>query len=119
MSYFGIMEFLFPIFFLTVFGIIIFGFISNIRRGIKNNNSPRLSVTATVVTKREHNSHTRNNVNNMEHFSSYTTYYATFEVESGDRMELNIPSDEYGYLLEGDTGILSFQGTRFISFERR
>jgi hypothetical protein len=33
-------------------------------------------------------------------------------------MELFIPKNEVGMLVEGDKGILSFQGTRFISFER-
>ncbi|MBQ4627771.1 MAG: DUF2500 domain-containing protein, partial [Clostridia bacterium] len=47
-----------------------------------------------------------------------TTYYATFQFESGDRLELAVPSSEYGMLVEGDKGKLSFQGTRFLSFER-
>ena len=37
---------------------------------------------------------------------------------NGDRMELLIPSTQFGYLAEGDTGRLSFQGTRFLGFER-
>ena len=50
--------------------------------------------------------------------SSYTTYFATFEVESGDRMELKVPDNEYGMLAEGDIGKLTFQGTRYKGFER-
>ena len=49
---------------------------------------------------------------------SSTWYYATFQVESGDRMELGIPDRDYGYLVEGDRGSLTFQGTRFLSFNR-
>jgi len=33
-------------------------------------------------------------------------------------MELEIPRDEFGYLVEGDKGKLTFQGTRFLDFER-
>ena len=47
-----------------------------------------------------------------------TTYYATFQVESGDRMELRLSGAEYGMLAEGDRGRLTFQGTRYLSFER-
>ena len=47
-----------------------------------------------------------------------TWYYATFQVESGDRMEFSVTGIEYGMLAEGDTGKLSFQGTRYLSFER-
>ena len=51
-------------------------------------------------------------------YSSSTTYFATFEVESGDRMELKVSDKEYGMLAEGDIGKLTFQGTRYKSFER-
>ena len=52
------------------------------------------------------------------HASSRTYYYATFQVESGDRMELEVPDMEYGLLVEGDRGRLTFQGTRFQGFRR-
>ena len=42
----------------------------------------------------------------------------TFEVESGDRMELHVDGSEYGMLVEGDYGMLSFQGTRYLGFVR-
>ena len=47
-----------------------------------------------------------------------TTYYVTFEVESGDRMEMNVRGSEYRMLAEGDVGKLTFQGTRYLNFER-
>ena len=50
--------------------------------------------------------------------TSATTYYVTFQVESGDRMELRLSGTEYGQLAEDDTGKLSFQGTRYLGFER-
>ena len=37
---------------------------------------------------------------------------------SGDRMELKMMGREYGLLAEGDTEMLSFQGTRYLGFER-
>ena len=49
----------------------------------------------------------------------FTYYYATFQVESGDRMEFSLTGPEYGMLLEGDSGKLSFQGTRYLGFERQ
>ena len=48
-----------------------------------------------------------------------TAYYVTFEVASDDRMELRLSGSEYGMLAEGDRGQLSFQGTRYLGFERR
>ena len=111
--FFGWFDFLFPILFLAVFGLafgtIVGTLIKNGKQNRKNNAAPRLSSEATVVTKRTHvwGDHSR------------TTYFATFQFESGDRLELEIPRDRFGYLVEGDSGKLHFQGTRFLDFERQ
>ena len=55
----------------------------------------------------------------MGHTSTSTTYYVTFEVCSGDRMELRLQGHEYGLIVEGDRGELTFQGTRFLGFTRK
>ena len=80
---------LFPILFLVVLGMILYAIIGNIRTWNKNNHSPRLTVPATVVAKRTEVSHHHTD-NTMMH--PFTTYYVTFQVESGDRMELRITS---------------------------
>ena len=82
-----------------------------------NNQSPRLTVEATVVAKRGHTTH-HHDAGNLSHSHSSTTYYATFQFESGDRLELHVPHSQFGYLVEGDRGALTFQGTRFLGFER-
>jgi hypothetical protein len=55
----------------------------------------------------------------MSHTSSSTTYYVTFEVESGDRMELKMTGEQFGLIAEGDKGRLTFQGTRYLGFDRK
>lgn len=82
----------------------------------RNNASPLLTVPARVVAKRTRVGHSGTHNSG---YHTYTRYYATFQVESGDRMELNLPGEEYGLLAEGDEGMLSFQGTRYKGFERR
>ena len=89
-----VFNILFAIIFFCVLGTMVYIFAKNISRWNKNNNSPRLTVTAE------------------------TSYYVTFEVKSGDRMELAVTGKEYGQMAEGDVGELSFQGTRFLGFER-
>ena len=111
-SFFSI---LFPILFLVVLGMILYTIIGNIRTWNKNNHSPRLTVPAAVVAKRTEVSHHHTD-NTMMH--TFTTYYVTFQVESGDRMELTVSGSDYGMLVEGDIGKLSFQGTRYLGFER-
>lgn len=121
MSVFGMFDAIFPILFtlmfVTVFAVIIAVLISGISRWNKNNHSPRLTVDASVVTKRTSMHHTGGTEPAMH--STHTSYYATFQFPSGDRLELPLPSSEYAYLAEGDSGKLTFQGTRFLEFERR
>ena len=50
--------------------------------------------------------------------STRTRYFATFEMEDGKRLELGMNDSEYGMLAEGDQGCLSFQGTRYLGFDR-
>jgi hypothetical protein len=118
---FSIVPIIVIIVFIFVFGMIIVSSVQGVKQWKRNNASPVLTVDATVVTKRadvHHHSHTTGTDNMPSHMSSSTTYYATFEVDSGDRMELLIPDAEYGMLVEDDIGKLTFQGTRYLGFER-
>ena len=107
-----------PIMFVLVFWIIIVTIIKGISEWSSNNKEPVLTVICKVVAKRTNT--TRHHHNHDNHMSSHnsTTYYATFEVESGDRLEFTVSGKEYGMLVEGDIGKLVFQGTRYHSFDR-
>ena len=113
---------LFEIFFFFVFGLFLVVFIGILLKGIgqwnKNNHAPRLTVPVTVVTKRTNVSHHRHSGEHY-HTSASTSYYVTFQVESGDRMELQLAGSQFGLIVEGDRGLLTFQGTRFLNFERQ
>ena len=114
---FGAFGVMFTIMFVLVIGVFVVTFIRGIGQWNKNNNSPRLTVPATVVSKRANVSH-HHHAGEHHHSHTSTSYYVTFEVESGDRMELHMSGTEYGLLVEGDKGNLSFQGTRYLGFER-
>ena len=114
---FGLMSIIVPAMFILVFVIIIVNVVKGIGQWNKNNNSPKLTVPVTIVAKRTNVSH-HHHAGEHHHHHTSTTYYVTFQVESGDRMEFHVPGQEYGMLIEGDTGILTFQGTRYLGFER-
>lgn len=114
---FDLFQILFTILFVLVAGVIIVTIFSNLSQWHKNNQSPRLTVPVTVVAKRTSVTHFQGGNNGAQCHTS-TSYYATFQVESGDRMELQMTGPEYGMLAEGDRGRLTFQGTRYVSFER-
>ena len=109
---FSIMRIMVPVIFVLVFGIIIVTMVRGVGEWNKNNRSPKLTVPVTVVAKR---SDVHRGIETMH---TFTSYYVTFQVESGDRMEFEVSDMEYGMLAEGDRGMLTFQGTRYLSFQR-
>ncbi len=114
---FSLLDSVFPILFLIVFlcvmGVLVGTFVSAFKQRRKDDRSPRLTVEATIVAKRQ--DFRKHSGDSMLH---YTDYYVTFQVESGDRMELEVEGRDYGMLVEGDKGKLTFQGSRFLGFER-
>lgn len=106
-----LMQIMFSLTFALVLGFILFAIIKGIRQWHHNNQQPQLTVEATVVGKR-----TQVSGSGDRHASTY--YYVTFETEDGDRMEFGVLGSEYGLLAEGDLGRLTFQGTRYLGFER-
>lgn len=117
---FNIFPILIGIGFIIIIGAFIISAIGGISQWRKNENSPRLSVPAMVKTKRSNVSrHTHHNDNGFDDHSTSTTYYVTFEFESGDRTEFHVSGREFGLLSEGDIGTLTFQGTRYLGFDRK
>ena len=106
-----LMFMLVPLLMIGIIGVRLF---QNARRWNLDNHSPRLTVPAKVVCKRDERRRHRNG--NHTHHRTY--YYATFQFESGDRLELELQGHEYGLLVEGDLGKLTFQGSRYLGFER-
>lgn len=110
---------------IAVFAILLVGAIGRaLFVWFRNNNSPLQTVEARVVTKRMKVSGFgrtmtgRHTVTDMGS-STYTRYFVTFELEKGNRIELGVKDAVYGMLAEGDQGVLSFQGTRYLGFEQK
>jgi hypothetical protein len=101
--------------FAVLFFILFFAVVAkNIAQWFKNENSPRLTVPAKIVDMQRKTHHHHSN----GHHHHTHSYHVTFEVESGDRMELKVSRSEYDVLAVGDSGRVSFQGTRYLGFER-
>lgn len=122
---FYIFNVLFSIIFFCILALIIYNIVKNISTWNQNNHSERLTVPAKIVAKRtkvsQHQQPNAGDVTGAHGFTvmSSTSYYVTFELENGERMELSVKGPEYGMLAEGDTGALSYQGTRYLGFERK
>src|SRR4029077_15494354 len=76
---------------------------------------PMISADATFVAKRASVSVWAWNGSG----TTRTTNYVTFQGASGTRVELSVPENECGLLVEGDSGTLNMRGDSFHSFARR
>ena len=110
---FGFVPFFISAIFCIVIGAIIFAIIKGIMEWTNNNNSPIVTIPARVAGRRTKVS------GGSGDSSSRTSYYITFEnEETGERRELNVNGRTYGLIAEQDRGMLTYQGTRYKSFER-
>ena len=121
---FGALFGVFPLFALAVFILIASVVVKGVAQWSKNNNSPRLTVACVIVDKR-----TETMMQQMPvagdasgahgyHTTTDTTHFVTFQVESGDKIEFTVSGSEYAQLAEGEQGKLTFQGTRYLGFEK-
>ena len=106
------MQFFGGLIFIAVFGFFAYLIIGGITQWVRNNNSPVETYEAVVVAKRTEVSGGGNDT------MASTSYFVTFELESGQRIELRAKANQYGMIAEGDRGVLTCQGTRFLDFER-
>ncbi|MCZ2258148.1 DUF2500 domain-containing protein [Sporosarcina sp. G11-34] len=103
---------------ILIIGVFIFIIIKGAAEWGSNNNAPKLTVPAKVVAKRTSTSGGTHHSSDNMHSTTTTSYYVTFQFESEDRSEFSLSGSKYGMLAEGDTGMLTFQGTRYLGFER-
>jgi len=117
---FTIMPILFICFFAVIFVVIILSVVKSAKQGIHNSQSPILTVEARILSRRSEAYHSSDADpgDGIDTSGTRTDHYITFEVESGDRMEFGVQGQEFGLLMEGDYGKLTFQGTRFKGFVR-
>lgn len=113
---FSIFPIIWVLMFLPIFGVFAVSIGKSISQWNTNNHSPRLTMDARVLAKR-HDVSRRRSAGEHHHYHTTNSYLVTFEVASGDRMELQLQGHEYGLLIEGGTGKLTFQGTRYLGFE--
>lgn len=113
------MEEAFPVIFgllvvvmVVIIGTLIFSLVSAGSRAMRNVTSQELTVGARVLGRRTEQRGGGETPISTEHL-------VTFELVSGERVELKVPSREFGLLAEGDEGQLTHQGTWYRGFERR
>ena len=90
---FDLFQILFTILFVLVAVMIVVTIIRNLSQWHKNNQSPRLTVPATVVAKRTSVTHFQGGNNGAQCHTS-TAYYATFQVGSESSIRSPLPTSK-------------------------
>lgn len=81
------------------------------RATAQDRNAPRLRAEATVVDK-------RSEITGGGESRARQHYFVTFQFPDGNRTELALTGPESGMLTPGDTGVVEWQGTRYVGFAR-
>ena len=85
----------------------------------KNDRLEVLTAAAVVAGKRKHTARQAYcRTCAVQPSEMVTSFYVTFTPEGGEPLELQVPEQVYEVLSEGDRGSLSYQGTKFLAFER-
>ncbi|WP_136604849.1 DUF2500 domain-containing protein [Paenibacillus dokdonensis] len=99
-----------------IFTFVVVTFLVVIIKGLKtwtsNNNSEVVRRRCKVVDKRTEV------WGGSGESSASTNYYITFEFEDNSRKELYVKDNQFGMIVVGDIGELTFQGSRFKEFSR-
>ena len=83
------------------------------KRNMADVKSPQYRRQAVVRSKRTNSVYHRGGPHNLR--VRHTSYYVTFSC-AGEELEFKISPDEFDRFDEGQTGLLTYQGSRFISF---
>ena len=80
-------------------------------RAARQHHTPRLRADARVIDK-------RTEVVGGGEQPAHQYYFVTFEFPDGGRVELNLRGPESGLLAIGDSGVVEWQGNRYLGFAR-
>jgi hypothetical protein len=81
------------------------------RRRAADRSSPPRQAEAKVLDKRTHVTGGGNSPVEQE-------YFVSFQLATGERLELRVPGSVSGVLMPGDEGALEWKGSRYLGFAR-
>ena len=104
--------------FAAILGTAAYHLVGKSRQSSRNNALPVLTAHAIVTSKRPAVVAQSPEINPKYKVDPSARFFATFELEDGRSIELELNNVQFGALKEGDRGKLAYQGTRYIGFAR-
>ena len=96
----------------------LFFLIRRLRKEMPKDYAGGKTISATVFSKRSRQKRDPNTLPYDKEYSYAATafHYITFETRDCQRIELSVDAATYQRLSEGDTGTLTYQGSKYIDF---
>jgi len=113
-------EVVFIALFAGVLAYIIISWIKKIAEWNRNNHAPLESVPAQIVKKETHSDTAMvpMGTDGAMMQTDNTSYALTFQTETGEQKKFQVTNKIFKQMLQGESGTLQYQGTRFVGFER-
>ncbi|MBQ6601001.1 MAG: DUF2500 domain-containing protein [Clostridia bacterium] len=87
---------------------------------IRNLFSDKKDYPATVIAKKQTSEYHNNRVSkNISYPYRLDVYFVTFTTPKHKKLNLKVDANDFRAVKEGDTGVLTLQGSRYISFEKK
>ena len=90
--------------------------IQKMRGSARNDTLPVLTTRATLVSKRKEIMAQPPGINPKNQIPPSTTFFASFRLPDSQTVEVQVDNVQFTALTEGESGRLTYQGTRFLSF---
>ena len=111
-------DLLFMICWIFIAVCIVFVIATRVQAWSRNNSLPVNEAAAVVTHRRTQKFINLVNANIYGHNTTSHSYYITFLTKDGKQIEFKVTNKDYHSTAEGEKGILTFQGTRYISFQK-
>lgn len=104
--------------FLGIGAVVLYVFVSKIIEWNRNNHAPKEAVCAQLVGKEAHTSTSMvpTGTDGSMMVTDNTSYELVFHTTSGEQKKYYVNHSEYKKAVQGASGVLHFQGTRFLAF---
>lgn len=112
----NMMIYVVPVFFLIVFILLLFFISKGMQESTENNLKPVIPVSVLIVSKRVAISHNHNSPSRVN--ATIPRYFIGVQYTNGEMQEFVVSGIDYEVIETGAKGVLSFQGSKFIDFER-
>jgi len=104
--------------FAAILGTAAYQLIKKTRQSSRDDSLPVLTALATVSGTRTNTITQPADINPKYKVEPSTKFFATFRLQAGQSLEFELSNVQFAPLAEGQQGTLTFQGTRYLGFEK-